>query len=376
MTTVLDRPPAALRARVDERAWSKRLRLSVPSVVVAGGTAWLVWVGVTTLERSGSLGATLAAGRAEIAAPLLLVMVSAVLVCERVWPAQRRRALARGHVHDACWFALHLVAVVPLVTLLGVAFGHLLGGLDRWIGPSWTASWPRWSLFALTLVLMDGCNWLAHWADHRFAVLWRMHAVHHTQEELSVLTSFRAHPLAHWAGFLLATVPVIVVLGSRPLAPVLVTLYICLSTLSHANVSWSFGPLGKVLVSPAYHRLHDSLDEPAGVNLGIVLTIWDSLARRARFPDRDAPACPTGLPGRPLSTEQCATVRHVPLLLGQLVEPFTLEPGGGPHSRTKSPRSSTPRQVPSRAAPSSEPGGPRRRCHSRRPPRTSDANPL
>ena len=350
MTAVLDQAPAVLRARVDEGAWSQRVRLSVPSVVVAAGTAWLLWVGVTTLERSGSLGAILAAGRAEIAAPLLLGMVAAVLVCERVWPAQRRSALARGHVHDACWFALHLAAVVPLMTLLGVAFGHLLGGLDRWIGPSWTASWPRWSLFALTLIVMDGCNWLAHWADHRFAPLWRMHAVHHTQEELSVLTSFRAHPLSHWAGFFLATVPVIVLLGGRPLTPVLVTAYICLSTLSHANVSWSFGPLGKVLVSPAYHRLHHSLDEPAGVNLGIVLTIWDALARRARFPDRDAPACRTGLPGRPLATEQSATVRHVPLLLAQLVEPFTLEPGGCPHPRAQSAHSSAARWRPIRGA--------------------------
>ena len=333
MTAVLDQPPAALRAPVDERPRSQRLRLCVPSVLVAAGTAWLLWVGVATLERSGRLGATLAAGRAEIAAPLLLGLVAAVLVCERMWPAQRRRALARGHVHDACWFVLHLAVVVPLMTLLGVAFGHLLGGLDRWIGPSWTASWPRWSLVALTLVLMDGCNWLAHWADHRFAALWRMHAVHHTQEELSVLTSFRAHPLSHWAGFFLATVPVIVLLGGEPLAPVLITVYICLSTLSHANVPWSFGPLGKVLVSPAYHCLHHSLDEPAGVNLGIVLTVWDALAQRARFPDRDAPPCRTGLPGRPLATEQGATARHVPLLLDQLVEPFALEPGGCPYRR-------------------------------------------
>ena len=39
---------------------------------------------------------------------------------------------------------------------------------------------------------MDGANWLAHYADHRVDALWRFHALHHSQEELSVLTSFRA----------------------------------------------------------------------------------------------------------------------------------------------------------------------------------------
>ena len=52
---------------------------------------------------------------------------------------------------------------------------------------------------------MDGANWLAHYADHRLDPLWRFHALHHSQEELSVITSFRAHPLMHTTGFLLAS---------------------------------------------------------------------------------------------------------------------------------------------------------------------------
>jgi len=344
MTTVVFEQ-SALPAPVTKRDRTKNRRLSIPSVVLTLGTAWLLWIGVTTLERSGRLGATLAAGRAELAAPLVFSVVAGVLVCERVWPAEQRRVFARGHVHDACFFVLHLAAVIPLMTLLGEAFAQLLGGLDGWIGPEWTASLPRWLLVAVTLVLMDGCNWLAHWADHRVTPLWRMHALHHTQEELSVLTSFRAHPLAHFMGFFLATIPVIVVMGDRPIAPTLITVYICLSTLSHANVAWSFGPVGKVVVSPAYHRLHHSLDASSGVNLGIVLTIWDVLARRASFPQPGAPAGRTGLEGRPLATEQTAwTGRHVPLLLAQLVEPFAPEQGGwhAPRARPPSTQALTP----------------------------------
>jgi len=35
----------------------------------------------------------------------------------------------------------------------------------------------------------------------------------------SVLTSFRAHPLMHTTGFLLATIPVVVLMPTRSIAP-------------------------------------------------------------------------------------------------------------------------------------------------------------
>jgi len=264
----------------------------------------------------------MAAGRDELAAPALIALVLSVLVCEQLWPAERRKALARGHVHDACFFLVYAVAVVPLMTLLGVGFAGLLGDHARWIEAPWTASWPRWVVVVVTLAAMDGCNWLAHFADHRIATLWRFHAVHHSQEELSVLTSFRAHPFVHTTGFLLATVPVVALTGDHPMAAVLITAYVCLGTLPHANVPWSFGPIGKIFVSPAYHRLHHSADGPAGANLGIVLTVWDVLARRAVFPRCGDPVCRTGLAGRPLDIEQTRAGGRVSLLLAQLAGPF------------------------------------------------------
>ena len=72
-------------------------------------------------------------------------------------------------------------------------------------------------------------------------------------------------------------------MGDRPVAPAFITLYVCLGTLPHTNVRWSLGPVGRVLVSPAYHRIHHAIGGPEGANLGIVLTIWDVMAGRAVF---------------------------------------------------------------------------------------------
>jgi sterol desaturase/sphingolipid hydroxylase (fatty acid hydroxylase superfamily) len=125
----------------------------------------------------------------------------------------------------------------------------------------------------------------------------------------------------------LATVPVLLLAGAHPLAPVLITVYVCLGTLPHTNVRWSYGPLGRVLVSPAYHRQHHAIEGQQEANLGVVLTVWDVLAGRARFPVKGAAPCATGLAGRPVHVEQGdeETGRAAPLrlLARQLAQPFT-----------------------------------------------------
>ena len=171
-------------------------------------------------------------------------------------------------------------------------------------------------------------NWLAHWSNHRWAGLWRFHAVHHSQEELSVLTSFRAHPLVH-TSFLISVIPVVVLSSNATVPATVITVYICLSSLPHANLPWTFGPLGKVIVSPAYHRLHHASKGRIDLNLGSVFTIWDVMTRRAVFPVGGAEPIATGLDRRPVPIEQ-AQPAWAPLhVLGlQLADPFLVAPGG------------------------------------------------
>jgi sterol desaturase/sphingolipid hydroxylase (fatty acid hydroxylase superfamily) len=301
-------------------AWWRRL--CAPSFVLAAVTVGVLWAAVADLLRQGRLETVLSAGRAELAAPLLVALVVVTGICERIWPAERRGVLARGHVQDACFVALHALVVIPLMTLLSVGAAVLLNRYAGWIELRSTQHWSGWLLVPLTVVAMDGANWLAHYADHKLGFLWRFHALHHSQEELSVLTSFRAHPLMHTTGFILAAVPVVALMPTRAIAPVVITIYVCVGTLQHANLRWTFGPVGWVLVSPAYHRLHHATDIQR-LNLGVVLTIWDVLAGRAAFPARGAAVGRTGLDGRPVPVEQDGAARPALLLLAeQLIEPF------------------------------------------------------
>jgi sterol desaturase/sphingolipid hydroxylase (fatty acid hydroxylase superfamily) len=121
------------------------------------------------------------------------------------------------------------------------------------------------------------------------------------------------------------------VLGASGAAPAIaIVVYGCLITLPHANLRWRFGPLGRVFVSPAYHRLHHAatfIDDRGTVNFGFVLVCWDQLIRRAVFPTNATPIA-TGISGRPVPVEQARSAGAAPLVvMAQLAQPFARRAG-------------------------------------------------
>ena len=160
-------------------------------------------------------------------------------------------------------------------------------------------------------------------------MLWRFHELHHSQEDMSVLTVFRTHPLIH-VSYLIALIPGIVLLANGALPTTLLVIYGGVVAFAHSNTNLGFGPLGRIFVSPNYHRIHHQLDGPQDVNLGFALTIWDQLFHRAVFPTPETIRTDTGLPGRPLVVEQAAErPRHLSVFAAQLVG--AVPPDARPH---------------------------------------------
>jgi sterol desaturase/sphingolipid hydroxylase (fatty acid hydroxylase superfamily) len=301
--------------------FSRRTKLYLPALAMAGVAAWLSWRGWNAL--GAGVGRDFNASRFQLAGPIVLGFVVAVCVIEQIFPAQRRPLLARGHLLDFCYVVFYALLVVPLIVLLGAGFAGLLAKASPWLVIPRVPGVPRWCFVALAVLGIDAVDWLSHLANHRINAMWRFHAVHHSQEELSILTTFRAHPLVH-VSFLLSAVPVLAIASNSTTPAVVLTIYTCLGTLPHANVPWTYGRAGRVLISPAYHRIHHAATGRLDINLGTVFAIWDVLSGRAVFPSRWRPLVETGLAGRPVPVEQSEGRLHLGrTMLAQLAEPFT-----------------------------------------------------
>jgi sterol desaturase/sphingolipid hydroxylase (fatty acid hydroxylase superfamily) len=319
--TVVDEPAGVVDAAAAPRR-GLSARVYWPAFSVLAVAVALLGLGWRTHFDGASVGTHAANLRLIVLGPLSMAIIGVILVVERVRPAQRRPLIARGHRHDLLFTVFNAALVVPLVAALSLSFSEIARNAMPWIVLPRNGAVPRWAATAAIFVAMDGCNWLAHLANHRVRALWRFHELHHSQEDMSVLTVFRTHPLIH-VSYLVALVPAIVLLANGALPTMLLVVYGAIVAFEHSNTNLGFGPLERILVSPNYHRIHHKLDGPQDVNLAFALTIWDQLFHRAVFPTPATIRTDTGLPGRPLVVEQAGPrPRHLAVFAAQLAAPF------------------------------------------------------
>jgi sterol desaturase/sphingolipid hydroxylase (fatty acid hydroxylase superfamily) len=155
--------------------------------------------------------------------------------------------------------------------------------------------------FLVYLLLFDLVDYAYHRLQHAVGWWWQLHAVHHSQRQMTMWSDNRNHLLDD---LLRDSVFVLLALGVG-VAPgqfvALVALTQLVESLSHANVRLDFGPLRGLLVSPQFHRLHHAIGQghasagqgsPGGHNFAVLFPVWDRLFGTARF---DVPVQPTGI---------------------------------------------------------------------------------
>ena len=168
---------------------------------------------------------------------------------------------------------------------------------------------PGWFiaiLFTTTLfILDDAAKYVIHRALHRIPLLWCFHRVHHTAETLTPFTVYRTHPVEGVIFALRATfiqalaigvfffffggrVELLTLLGANIF---LFLFNVAGANLRHSHVWISYGRLvERILVSPAQHQLHHSIDPRDGnANYGAVLAVWDWLGGSLRLAEEGPP---------------------------------------------------------------------------------------
>lgn len=216
-------------------------------------------------------------GITAIAVPALLMVLLAI--AEIVWP---RRALVLGRYPR--WLTHILFFLTNAVVGRLLSFILVVGVAATWASANQfgllnLTEWPWLVEAAIAFVILDFAVWLQHLAMHRYPLLWRMHAVHHSDRDLDVTTALRFHPFelvfstiykSIWVALL--GVPVIVVL--------LFELWLNANALfNHSNIRLPQTLdrlLRKILVTPDMHLIHHSIDrKDQNRNFGFALTIWD-----------------------------------------------------------------------------------------------------
>ncbi|WP_265534169.1 sterol desaturase family protein [Pseudomonas saponiphila] len=224
---------------------------------IAGGLCWM------------SDGQASALGLLVLFAGALLVSFLAewALPYEPAWnrsQGDRLRDSLHALVNESL-NALGLLALPGLVALLGSE------GL-------WPRDWPLWGQLLLAIVIADGGISLAHYASHRWAWLWRLHAVHHSVQRLYGFNGLLKHPLHQMLEASAGLLPLVLLGITLPVAQLLALAIGIALLLQHSNVDMRMGPLRRVFAWAPVHRFHHMKYGRAGdVNFGLFFNLWDWL---------------------------------------------------------------------------------------------------
>jgi sterol desaturase/sphingolipid hydroxylase (fatty acid hydroxylase superfamily) len=234
-----------------------------------------------------------------------LLQIAAMLLV--IAPLQRWRPAQpitdRGAVRtDVLYTLVHRLGLfrVALFFTLQPVFDEAVGTLHVWGIGGWHLdnAWPGVTdnglvAFALYLVVFDFADYWIHRGQHAFRWWWSLHALHHSQQQMTMWSDNRNHLLDD---VLRDTLLVILaqLVGVPPGQFVAIVAFTQLSeSLQHANLRLSFGRLGERLwISPRYHRVHHSIGigherrgrgTLGGHNFGVLLPWWDMLFGTADF---------------------------------------------------------------------------------------------
>lgn len=226
-----------------------------------------------------------------------LVVVSVICVVgERLFPWRKSQSFVRPQLgQDVFWILFNGY-------LAGFVFRWVFGEIEYSLERSFTAlvgrqpagfkvlmGMPLLLQVGIVLLVSDCIEWFVHNALHRWGPLWSLHRVHHSITTMDWIGNFRFH----WGEILLYQsfkyLPLLV-LGARWQAVLIVAVMATMiGNLNHSNLNISWGPLRYILNSPRMHIWHHDKnpDAPAGVNFGVVFSIWDWVFGTAYMP-RDA----------------------------------------------------------------------------------------
>jgi len=143
--------------------------------------------------------------------------------------------------------------------------------------------------FLIYLVALDFLGYWYHRWQHRFGIWWELHAVHHSQRQMSLWNDDRNHFLDEIVQTALFTF-VGLFIGAQPgQFVVLVALGNTLQAIQHVNARLPYGSLlERILVSPSFHRRHHAIEYghtgvAYGCNFGVLFPWWDMLFRTASW---------------------------------------------------------------------------------------------
>ena len=225
----------------------------------------------------------------------LLGLSLLVFALEIIIPWRKKQPIfRRGFWLDAFYmiFNFFLFSLIGYNALSNVGvelFNDFLGlfGIDNLVAIE-VQDFPVWAQLLIMFIIADFIQWNVHLMLHRVPWLWKFNQVHHSVKEMGFAAQFRFHFVETLVYKSAQYIPLAMIGFGIEQFFVVHMFSVFIGHLNHANLDWSYGPLGYVLNNPRMHIWHHAKALPPehkyGMNFGLSLSIWDYLFGTAYVP--------------------------------------------------------------------------------------------
>ena len=220
-----------------------------------------------------------------------LAAAALVTLHELKYPYRRQWRPAIADTRADLVFMLAVQVALPY--LLSITLVIFLAEQLRASGLSIDGFWPHEhpvaAQAALMLLAADFPRYWLHRAFHKFAFMWRYHAVHHSPHRLYWLNVGRFHPIEKAVQFAVDTLPFALLGVSTEVLAAYFVFYAVNGFFQHSNCDVRLGALNHLVSGPELHRWHHSeFAHESDTNFGNNLIVWDWLFGTRFLPaDRD-----------------------------------------------------------------------------------------
>ena len=198
-----------------------------------------------------------------------------------------------------------------LFTWMYKALHALVSAFAPWLQLNLMASMPAGFQMLTIIMVSDFVGYWNHRWKHSNRFLWAFHSIHHSQTKLTIVSNHRFHVVDETLLRLWLFIPFQILGTGVAMWLWLDFLMAWVLYLQHSEWNWTYGRLGRVLVSPVFHRKHHAKDERLyNSNYSMLFSFWDDLFGTA---ERTLPPpAEHGIAGDPVPESW----------LGQLAYPF------------------------------------------------------
>ena len=234
------------------------------------------------------------------------------LTLEKLFPKYKNQVILRPEWGlDLFYFCFNHLAISAILIYANYHVSHFDWAVSDSV-QGFIQSAPILVQFVLIVLAADFVLYWEHRLYHETKILWPIHAVHHSVENMDWLAGSRGHFIQVFTERAMVMVPLYLLGVDEAALNIYVTFAALQAVLIHCNLRLPFGIFKYIIVTPQFHHWHHSSEKPAiDTNYSAHTILFDWLFKTMH------------LPGEYWPTEYGTTKKLPSTYIGQTLYPVT-----------------------------------------------------